>query len=156
VHQVENITKRQSTMFKVSSRRTTHRRMPRRGVVTVEFAIVFPLVLMVVFGSVEFARLNMLVNSIENAAYEGARRGIVPGATAANSEAEAAQLLQAVGAVNATVTVAPAVITPLTSEVTVTVTLPLNDNAWVTPRFTKGRSIVRSCTLSRERTSAAQ
>lgn len=128
------------------------RSSPRRGALTVEFALVAPLVFLVVFGAVEFARLNMLVNSMENAAYEGARRGIVPGATVAAVKAQAEQILQAVGAVSATVTVSPAVITNQTPYVTVTIQLPLNDNAWVSPRFTKNAILTRSCTLNRETT----
>lgn len=124
----------------------------RRGALTVEFALVAPLVFFIVFGAVEFARLNMLVNSMENAAYEGARRGIVPGATVAAVRAQSQQILQAVGAVNATITVSPGVITNQTPNVTVTITLPLNDNAWVTPRFTKNAILSRSCTLNRETT----
>jgi Flp pilus assembly protein TadG len=133
----------------------TCRRLPvaRRGALTVEFAIVAPVVFLVVFAAVEFARLNMLVNTMENAAYEGARRGIIPGATISNVENEAEAILKAVGAINADVTVTPAVITNATPEVTVDITIPLNDNAWVTPRFTKDAVLHRSCTLTRETTS---
>lgn len=127
-----------------------HRPKSRRGALTVEFALVAPLAFMIVFGSVEMARLNMLLNSMENAAYEGARRGIVPGATTATVETEANQILQAVGAVNATVQVSPSIITNQTPEVTVSIAIPLDDNAWVTPRFTSGRTLTRSCTLTRE------
>ena len=108
--------------------------------------------LFIVFGSIEFARLNMLVNSMENAAYEGARRGIIPGATAANIQAEANSILQAVGAVNATVTVTPSVITNFTPSITVAISIPLNDNAWVTPNFTQNKVLSRSCQLTRETT----
>jgi len=117
---------------------------------TVEFALVAPLAFFITFSAVEFARLNMLVNSMENAAYEAARRGIIPGATTANCRAEATAMLQAVGAVNATVTVTPATITTTTPSVTVAISVPLNDNAWVLPRFTKNAVLVRSCTLNRE------
>jgi Flp pilus assembly protein TadG len=120
--------------------------------VTVEFALVAPLLFLVVCGAVEFARLNMLVNSMENAAYEGARQGIVPGATADGVRAEAQLVLDAVGARNADVSVSPTVITSSTSEVTVTIRLPLNDNAWVSPVFTADADLERSCTLRREST----
>ncbi len=122
----------------------------RRGALTVEFALVAPLVFLVVFGAIEFARLNMLINTMENAAYEGARRGIVPGATVANVEAESEAILQAVGAVNAHVVVTPAVLTNQSPDVTVRISIPLDDNAWVAPRFTKSVVVTRSCTLNRE------
>lgn len=117
-----------------------------------EFAIVAPLAFLIVFGSVEFARLNMLLNSMENAAYEAARRGIVPGATAANAEDAANQILQAVGAVNANVTVTPSVFTNTTPEITVSIGIPLNDNAWISQHFTENRVLSRTCTLTRETT----
>jgi Flp pilus assembly protein TadG len=122
----------------------------RSGALTVEFALMFPVLLVTVFGSIEFARLNMLVNSMENAAYEGARRGIVPGATAANATSDARAILDAVGAVNATITITPKVITNQTPQVTVTIRVPLDDNAWVTPQFTDGQVLERSCKLQRE------
>src|SRR5690606_21432947 len=55
---------------------------PRRGAALVEFALTAPLLFFILFASLEFARANMLRNTVEMAAYEGARRGIVPGATA--------------------------------------------------------------------------
>lgn len=122
----------------------------RRGAVTVEFAIVAPVAFLIIFGSVEFARLNMILNSMENAAYEGARRGIIPGATETNVRDATTQILQAVGAVNATVTVTPTVITHQTPEITVSISIPLNDNAWISPHFTNNRTLTRSCRLTRE------
>jgi Flp pilus assembly protein TadG len=132
--------------------RNSANRDGRRGAVTVEFALVAPVAFLIIFGSVEFARLNMMLNTMENAAYEAARRGITPGATKANVEGAADVILQAVGAVNATVTVTPAVITNSTPNVTVTISMPLNDNAWISPHFTNNAVLSRSCTLTRETT----
>ena len=36
------------------------------------------------FAGMEFSRANMIRNVIENAAFEGARQGVVPGADAAD------------------------------------------------------------------------
>jgi len=52
----------------------------------------------------------------------------------------------------ATVTINPATITNATEEVTVTVSVNINNNAWITPTFTAGKTITRSCTLTREKT----
>lgn len=125
----------------------------RRGALSVEFALVAPLLLLLTFAAVEFARLNMLVNSMENAAYEGARRGIIPGANADQVRSEAGAILTAVGAVGSDVTVMPATISQSTPDVTVTIRVPLNDNAWITPRFTSNLVLERTCKLTRERTS---
>lgn len=103
------------------------------------------------FASLEFSRVNMIRQSVENAVYEGARRGIVPGATAANCRASAQSVLNTVLARNATINVSPAVITKDTSEVTVDISVPVNSNSWVIPTFFANRTISGSMTLKRER-----
>ena len=64
-------------------------RRTRTAAVVVEFAICAPILFLFFFASLEFSRVNMIRQSVENAVYEGARRGIVPGATAANCRASA-------------------------------------------------------------------
>jgi Flp pilus assembly protein TadG len=123
----------------------------RRGAAAVEFAVVAPLVFLFFFGAFEFARLNLLRHTVEMAALEGARCGAVPGATAPQAWERAQQILTAVGARQATIDVTPAMIDTQTREVTVTVQLPLDANAWVTPYFLRGWQIDRQCTLTRER-----
>ncbi|MBX3445048.1 MAG: pilus assembly protein [Planctomyces sp.] len=127
-------------------------RHDRSGTVTVELALALPILLMVLFAAVDFARLNVLRNSAENAAYEGARRGILPGATAAQVIDAAQQSLRAVGAVNTQITVTPAVLTSSTQQVTVAVRIPLADNAWTANAARTTKDLVKSCTMSRERT----
>ena len=87
------------------------------------------------FASLEFSRVNMIRQSIENAVYEGARRGIVPGATAADCRNSAQAVLNSIFARDATISVTPTVITKDTSEVTVAITVPVNNNSWVIPRL---------------------
>ena len=123
----------------------------RRGVVSVEMALTVPLLFLVLIGCIEFARLNMLRNSLENACYKGARAGSIPGRTAQDAIDRAASELQLVGVRNSQVEVYPTTITDATPEITVTISLPLNDNAWVSPHFLKNRNLTRSCTLTREK-----
>lgn len=123
----------------------------RSGVVSVEMALTVPLLFLVLIGCIEFARLNMLRNSLENACYKGARAGSIPGRTAQDAINRAAQELQLVGVRNSKIDVMPGTITDATPEITVTISLPLNDNAWVSPHFLKDRSLIRSCTLTREK-----
>jgi Flp pilus assembly protein TadG len=62
------------------------RRDPRRsdrGAAAVEFAMVAPLLLMLVFGIVDFGMLIQTKTSIGNAAYEGARNGSISHSEAA-------------------------------------------------------------------------
>ena len=125
-------------------------RSHRRGAVTVEFALVVPILFLFVFGIIESARLNMLRNSLENAAYEGARRGIIPGATAADAKVEAERVLDAVNVGNASVAVSPAAIHSTTPEITVTVSVPLNGASWVIYVSARNNVMTRSITLTRE------
>jgi Flp pilus assembly protein TadG len=115
-------------------------------------ALVIPLLFLFVFGIIESARLNMLRNSLENAAYEGARRGIVPGATAAEAEAEARRILNAVSVTGAGVDVSPRTIDSSTPQVTVTVSVPLNGASWVVYASSRNSVMTRTITLTREPT----
>jgi len=56
--------------------------------VLVEFAIVFPVLLLMILASIEFGRAMMVCNVLTTAAREGARGGVLP--TATNTEITAA------------------------------------------------------------------
>lgn len=128
-----------------------NRRKNRTGATTVEFAIVAPVFFFVLMSMFEFSRLNVLRHTADNAAYEAARVAMVPGATAADGIAEAQRLLTVVGARGATVTMNPARLTRATDEITVNVSIPLDQNGWVVPRFTAGRTLQSQSTLRTER-----
>jgi Flp pilus assembly protein TadG len=135
--------------------RTPRRRRPRCGAVVTEFAICAPILFFFFFAALEFARVNMIRQSVENAVYEGSRRGIVPGATADDCRNAAQAVLNTIFANNATVTVVPAVISPNTTDVTVSISVPLNSNSWVAPFFFRDRTVANSMTLRRERFNAS-
>lgn len=123
------------------------RRLQRRyGAITVEFAIVVPIIFAMFFGTIEMTRLNFIRHSAANAAYEGARKSIVPGASTQDASAEAMRLMTAVGVANGvTVSVSSTLMT-----MTVTVAVPVNQNAWGVAKFSSGMTITQSCTLSLE------
>jgi Flp pilus assembly protein TadG len=116
----------------------------------VEFALTVPLLFLLFFVMIEFGRYNLIRHGVDTAAYEGARRGIVPGATVDDVKANANAILQAVSALDTTVTVTPSAITDETPEVTVTVDVLLNRNGWIVPRFLNHATLSRSCTIARE------
>lgn len=132
--------------------RAPHLQQPpsRRGVATVEVAITFPVLMLILLFSIEVARLNTLRNILESAAYEGARRGIVPGATVEDIEAAALAITQQSQAKDVVITTNPTVITSSTQSLTVSIDVPLASNSWVGKPTS--RHMVRSCTLFRERT----
>lgn len=123
----------------------------RQGALAVEMALTVPILFMFVFAALEFAGMNVIRHTVDNAAYEAARRGIVPGATAADVVNEATQIMGFVGARNVTVDVVPATITQDTEEITVTVNVPVADNGWMTPIiFDPSDVMVGRCRMLRE------
>lgn len=127
------------------------RRTLRCGLTAVEFALVAPVAFLLLFGALELGHANMVFHSAEAAAYEGARKGIIPGATATECIAGANDMLQLCRVRGATVTVNPAVLTPNDANVTVRVQVPYRSNSIVVPFFTRSLVINRECKLSRER-----
>lgn len=125
-------------------------RTDRLGTVTVEFALIASLIFFLFFASLEVARVNMIRNSVENAVYEGARVAIVPGGTAADAQAEAERLIALLAIKNATVTVSPTTIDDATTTVTVTASVPIEDNLWTTALLFGGKTMTKSCQLERE------
>jgi Flp pilus assembly protein TadG len=126
-------------------------RSERRGTTTVEFALTAPILFLLLMGSIEFSRANMLRHTAVVAATEGARRSIIPGATAAECRQAVVSELATVGFTSADVAIVPAVINADTAQVTVNVSVPLSGaNGFVLPRFLTGARIDKSVTLQRE------
>jgi Flp pilus assembly protein TadG len=123
----------------------------RRGAAAVEFALCAPVFFLFVFALFEFTWTNVLRHTADNAAYEAARRVMVPGATAAEATAEANRILRIIGARGAAVTITPTAITPDTRSVTVQVAIPMNRNGLISPRFMRDRTLTSSSTLRTER-----
>lgn len=123
----------------------------RRGTTVVEFAVVAPLFFTLLFATIEFATLNTIRNTCNNAAYEAARVLVVPGAVAADGITEAERILAIVGVDAMTVTVEPSVIDQATQNVTVRVEVPYAENAILVPVFTGNVVLTSEFTLKTER-----
>jgi Flp pilus assembly protein TadG len=117
----------------------------------VEFAITASVLFLLVFAAIELSRFNQLRHTADNAAYEGARRGIVPGATSDDVLAEVQSVLDTASARSAEIVVDPEVIDDATEEITVSVSIPLSDNSWTAPVFFANRRASSSLTLRREK-----
>lgn len=70
------------------------------GAELIEFALVLPVMLLVVMGIIDFGLLFQRYQVITNAAREGARVAILPGYTDADVQARVAQFLTAAGLVD--------------------------------------------------------
>jgi Flp pilus assembly protein TadG len=128
-----------------------HRRQARAGAAAVEFAIVAPIFFVLVIGSLEFGRLNVIRHTADQAAYEAARHAMVPGATTTEAVDHASRMLRIVGTRGAQVAVNPTTLGPNDDEITVTIDVPLNQNGWITPRFTRSTTIHAVSRLRAER-----
>ena len=129
----------------------TPRSHRRSGAVLVEFALVAPIFFILILGGFEFARLNILRNTANNAAYEGARVAMVPGGTAQDAIDEANRILNAVGTRSANVTTDPLTLDDNTLQFTVIIEIPFAANAWMTPIFCGNSTIRTTSTLQTER-----
>ena len=89
-------------------------------------------------------------HSVEQAAYEAARIGIVPGNTSSDVRAKATQILNATGVRNATVTVTPSVFTSSTATVNVVVSCAYADSSWMKPIFLQNTNMRSEITLDHE------
>ncbi|MEM8946422.1 MAG: TadE family protein [Planctomycetota bacterium] len=138
-------------MIRSAKKANRHKRPQRRGATVVEFAIVAPVFFLLLLVSFEFSRLNVIRHTADNAAYEAARIGMVPGATAAEAVAEANRIMNITGARGTRVTVNPANLGPDTTQITVTVDVPMDQNGIVTPAFTSGQTMTSQATLRAER-----
>lgn len=122
----------------------------RRGGVTVEMAISASILFLFVFAAVEFARMNMIRHTVDNAAYEGARRAIALGATAADATSRARELLGTVAIRGGEIEVDPPTIDRSTREVKVTITVPAQGNGFIAPQFFRGKVFISECQLTRD------
>ena len=116
------------------------RRSPKRraGAAAVEFAISISVLIMIVFASIEFVRLNMLEHSIDHASYQAARKGIIMGAKAGDVKNFAKDHLAHFGVTNAVVTVTPDPINDDADIIEVNIDVPMSGNTWIAPVYFNG------------------
>ena len=122
----------------------------RLGAVTVELAFTIGLAFLFFFVGLEFSRVSMIQHSIENAAYEGARVGAVPGGTSTEVTQEVQRILRIVGVRNSEIQVNPSQIQLDTPDIVVSVRVPLDGNLFLPPLFFRDRVLERSFRMQRE------
>lgn len=120
----------------------------RRGAAAVEFAIAISILLMLVFASIEFVRLNMMKHSVDHASYLACRKGIIVGAQIADVQGVAEDHLALFGMTGATVTVTPNPIVDDTGVVEVSIDVPMAGNSWISPVYFNGTMTGRTKLLA--------
>jgi len=145
----------QTTAYRISSNRSTP--SSRRGAAVVEFAIVAPLFLLLVFGIIEFGRMVMVQQVITNAAREGARQGIVPGSSSSQVNNTVSTYLNGTSIGGATTTVSPDPAAATYGQgITVTVSVPFTSVSWLPSPFFLGSSVLKaSCTMRTEQNNSS-
>ena len=102
----------------------------RRGISAVEAALLFPLVLLFLFGAIEYGWMLLKNQEIKNASRHGARIGVREIATSGDVTAGITQLMTDAGLDGSgyTVTLSPADVSSMAvgSVLTVTITVPYN------------------------------
>ncbi|MFT7633807.1 MAG: Flp pilus assembly protein TadG [Mariniblastus sp.] len=138
-----------------NARRETH---SRKGVATVEMAMVAPVIFLMIFGSVEFARMMMVRQALTNAAREGCRSACLA-TTNNDSKPELAVRDALLSVVKNSVdnpairvTIDPPMTSTIQSGTAVSVSVEVNcsDVSWLPPFFTAGAKIRGSSEMRKE------
>jgi Flp pilus assembly protein TadG len=114
-----------------------HRRSKTRiGAAAVEFAIVVPIFLLLVFGIIEFGRAIMVQQILVNATREGARQAVLDGATSAGVVDTVSDYLQGasidIAQNNISVSPDPTGVGSR-EQITVSVSVPFSEVSWMPP-----------------------
>ena len=131
---------------------TLRRDRARRGAALVEFALVAPVFLLLLVGSVEFGRAIMVQEALTNASREGARVGILDGATSSDVSSAVNTYLAGMSISGATTAVTPTDpgLSPVGTQVTVSVSIPYSTVTWVpSPWFLKNATLTAVTVMQR-------
>ena len=128
-------------------------RKQRRGAAVVEFAVVAPLFMLLVFGMIEYGRMVMVQQLLTNASREGARRAVLEGVTNLDVETTVDDYLSNASVSGATVSVtsSPPVPPDYADSMTVTVQIPFSEVSWLpSPMFLGSQQMAASTTMRQE------
>lgn len=127
------------------------RRTFASGLAVVELAICLPILLLILFATIEACSMLQLKQNVQTTAYEGARIGILPGSTTALVESQCQMLLDDRGIVGYTIGISPdpSTLTP-GDLLTVTVSADCVANAVAGGPFFEGKSIAESIVMRAE------
>jgi Flp pilus assembly protein TadG len=104
----------------------------RRAAVAVEFAIVAPLLFLLILGMVEFGRMLMVQQTMTNAAREGARKAVLPGMTDTQVQTAIDNYLSGAGVNGHTRTITPSTDGAAAgTTIKVTVSVPYHKVSWL-------------------------
>ena len=129
-------------------------RKERQGTAVVEFALVAPLFILLVFGMIEYGRMVMVQQILTNASREGARRAVLDGVSDASVAQSVNTYLAGTSINGATVTVTtnPPVAPDYADSKTVQVQIPFGQVSWLPSPMYLGSTTLRAQTTMRRET----
>ena len=101
-------------------------RRSRCGATAIEFALVCPIVLTIMFGMIEVSRMSTIVDAARTSVITGAREARVANATSVSIEDEMGEILSLYGVRESTIDVTPETIDSSVSEITIDIDVPFN------------------------------
>ncbi len=129
-----------------------HRSGNRRGVAAVEFAVCLPVLVLLVFGSIEASSFIFLKQSLCVGAYEGIRDAIRDGSTNAQAVARVQNILNSRGVQGFTVSFPSGESADIDrgEEVVIEVSAPTQPNSPLAGRFIANRTITSRVVMVKE------
>lgn len=122
----------------------------RKAASAVEFAVVLPVIVLLLLGAVEMGRAVMVQHSLQEAAQAGCRVYAVFDAPEEAAEDIIGNAMSKAGVKKYSVTFDPpekSKIKKNMEPVTVTVSVDYSDVAWLSPDFMSGAAVVARCTI---------
>jgi Flp pilus assembly protein TadG len=130
---------------------------PRRGAAVAEFAVLAPVLFMVVFGCIEFGRAMMVGQLVNNAARTGCRQGVLTGKSTSDIQTAVNSSLTSTGVLGGQVQILVNGVSTDAStaargdRVEVRVSVPAAQNSWLPGlSFLGGYSLSGSAVMRRE------
>jgi Flp pilus assembly protein TadG len=125
---------------------------PRRGAAAVEFAVCMPVIVVIVFASIEACSMIFLKQALEITAYETVRAAIAMGGTSDAAKARGDEMLAQRNVKQGSVTIAPGGVQSLApgTQVTVTATAPIGANRVISSWFFSSGDLSASCMMLKE------
>lgn len=124
----------------------------RSGAAVVEFAVISPVFVAILLGTIEACSMIFLRQTVELAAFEAARVAIVKNTTTAQVQTAARNLLDARHVNGYTITITPTAFQTAAygSFIRVEVSAPCSDNTLIPPMFYAGRTITGQVEMMKE------
>jgi len=139
-------------MIRTSKRTSSNRNRKRRGAAVVEFAVCLPIIILIVFGSIEASSLLFLRQALVQASYEGVKTAVKREGTAELGIAAATDVCNGRSLENFTIELEPSDLSSVErgQPVTITVSAPGEENSLFPFGPFRNQNVVARATMVKE------